>query len=133
MGVKTFCFFTLFYMKPFPITVALLVRKNLIFFFSPSTLYRKNFCSVLNNLSNFLLSSYLKNVLTKILQKCNCLQIFFKIGVLINFSIFTRKYLFWSFFLIKLQAWWLATLKKRSQCNCFPVNITKCLRIVFFL
>ena len=30
---------------------------------------------------------------------------FFKIGVLINFPIFTRKYVSWSIFLIKLQAW----------------------------
>ena len=34
---------------------------------------------------------------------------FFKINVLKNFAIFTGKYLYWSLFLIKLEAyfWWL--------------------------
>ena len=73
-GCEDFLLFTLFYMKPFPIAVALVVCKNLIFFFSPSTLCRKNVCSVLNNLSNLLLSSDLKNVFTKILQKRSCSQ-----------------------------------------------------------
>ena len=66
------------------------------------------------------------------LQKCTHSQMFFKIGVLINFLIFKRKYLCWSLFLIKLQDWWSATLlKKRSQHRCFPVSITKCLRSFF--
>ena len=34
------------------------------------------------------------------------LQMFFTIGVLINFAIFTGTHLCWSLFLIKLQAWW---------------------------
>ena len=55
---------------------------------------------------------------------------FFKIDVLINFPIFTRKYMCWSPFLIQLEAWRPATLiKKRPQHYCFPVNITKFLRI----
>ena len=33
------------------------------------------------------------------------LEMFLKIGVLKNFAIFTGKYLCWSLFLIKLQAW----------------------------
>ena len=32
-------------------------------------------------------------------QKCSRLQMFFKIGALINFPILTRKYLYWSLFL----------------------------------
>ena len=35
--------------------------------------------------------------------RSSCLQMFFKIGVLKNFAIFTGEYLFWSLFLIKLQ------------------------------
>ena len=59
---------------------------------------------------------------------------FFKIGVIINFLIFTRKYLCWSLFLIKLQDWLPATLlKKRPQHQCFAVNITKCMRKTFFM
>ena len=38
----------------------------------------------------------------------SCSQMFFKIGVLENFAIFTGKRLCWSFFLIKLQAWNIA-------------------------
>ena len=46
---------------------------------------------------------------------------FFRIGVLKNFTIFSGKYLCWSFFLIKLQA-----------CN-FSVNIAKFLGTDFFM
>ena len=39
-----------------------------------------------------------------------------------------------SFFLIQLEAWRFTTLiKRRPQHKCFPVNITKFLRIVFFM
>ena len=47
-------------------------------------------------------------------------QMFFKIGVLKNFIIFTGKHLCWSLFLIKLQAF-----------NCFPVNNAKILKAAF--
>ena len=67
-------------------------------------------------------------------QKCSCLQMFFKIGVFINFLIFIRKYMCWRLFLIKLQPWWSAALlKRRPQHRCFPVNIATCLRITFFM
>ena len=46
---------------------------------------------------------------------------FFKIGVLKNFVIFTGKYLCWGLFLIKLTP-------KRLQRRCFALNIVKCLR-----
>ena len=47
---------------------------------------------------------------------------FFKIAVLKNFVIFTRKHLSWSLFLPKLQAFRPATLLNRLQHGCFPVN-----------
>ena len=40
---------------------------------------------------------------------------FFKIGALKIFAIYTRKHLCWSLFLIKLHAWRLATLLKRDS------------------
>ena len=58
-------------------------------------------------------------------RNCNSsrLQIFFKIDVLKNFTIFTVKHL-----------WRSATLlKKRPQHKCFLVNITKFLGIDFFI
>ena len=48
-------------------------------------------------------------------------QMFFKIGVLKKFAMFTGKHLCWSLFLIKLQAF-----------RCFSVNIAKLLRAVFY-
>ena len=44
---------------------------------------------------------------------------FLKIGALINFPIFTRKYLCWTFFLIKLQARWPTTVLKRRPKQVF--------------
>ena len=52
-----------------------------------------------------------------------CLLIFFKMGVLSKFAIFTGKHLCWSLFLIKLTA--CNFIKKRLQHRCFPVNIAK--------
>ena len=43
------------------------------------------------------------------------LHMFFKISLLENFSDFTLKHLWWSFFLIKLQLWRLAILLKRNS------------------
>ena len=45
----------------------------------------------------------------------SCLQMFFKLGVLKYFAIFTRKHLYRSLFLIKLQAFKPATLLKRDS------------------
>ena len=42
-------------------------------------------------------------------------EVFYKKAVLKNFTIFTGKYLCWSFFLIKLQALKHATLLKRDS------------------
>ena len=46
-------------------------------------------------------------------------RMFFKISVLKNIVIFTKKYLCWSLFLIKLQAWRSATLLKRDSKTAF--------------
>ena len=65
-------------------------------------------------------------------QKCRRLLIFFKIGVLINFPKFTRKYLCWSLFFNKATGLMAFNfIKKRLHHRCFPVNITKRLRIAF--
>ena len=147
---KNILFFIRFFMKPFPIAVVLLLYKNLIFFlriWSPYVVlyYRKHFYSILTDLSKLshtshqqflLLSSDLiwKMFSQNTFQQCSRSLMFFKIGLLIHFPIFTRKYLCWSLFLIKLHAWWPATLlKNRPLHRCFPVNITKCLRMAFFM
>ena len=69
---------------------------------------------------------------------------FFKIGVLKNFSICTGKHLCWSLFLIKLVNIVnnfnevnnnfnknITLLKKRLQYKCLPVNIAKFLKTSF--
>ena len=71
-------------------------------------------------------------------------QMFFKTGFIRNFAIFTGKHLCWSLFLIKLQAlhkvagltafnFISTSSQKRLQHRCFPVNIAKFLRAVFFI
>ena len=82
-------------------------------------------------------------VFTSTLIRSSCLQIFFKIGGLENFAIFTGKHLCWSLFLIKFQPWSLLNkvpglkacnfIKERLHHRCFPVNIAKLLRKVFFI
>ena len=47
--------------------------------------------------------------------KSSRLQIIFKIVVLKYFAIFTRRYLYWSYVLIKLQPWRPITLWKRGS------------------
>ena len=47
--------------------------------------------------------------------RSSCLQLFFKISVLKNFTILTEKHLWWSLFIIKLQAFRPATLLKRDS------------------
>ena len=54
------------------------------------------------------------------------LQMFFKIGVLKHFTIFTGKHLSWSLKACKY-------IKKRLQHRCFPVNIAEFLRIAIFI
>ena len=54
-----------------------------------------------------------------------------QIGALKKFTIFTRRHLCWSLFLIKLQDFRPATLLKKLQDRCFLVNIAKFLRTPF--
>ena len=62
--------------------------------------------NLLINYLNLIKKLMQKQLLTSVLQnsclRCSRSQMFFKIGVLKNFVIFTGKYLCWSFFLIKL-------------------------------
>ena len=53
------------------------------------------------------------------------LQMFFKIGVLKNFANFTGNQLYWSFFLIKLQAWVCNFIKKKLNHRCFHARIQR--------
>ena len=50
---------------------------------------------------------------------------FFEIGVLKGFAIFTGKYLCWSLFLIVAGLKACDFLKKKLQYRCFPENIAK--------
>ena len=48
-------------------------------------------------------------------SRSHCSQMFFKIGVLKDFALFTGKKLCWSLFLTNFQAWRPATLLKRDS------------------
>ena len=62
------------------------------------------------------------------------LNLFFKIGVLKNFAIFTGKHLHWSIIYNKVAVLRLANLlKKRLQQRCFPANTAKFLRTTFLI
>ena len=62
------------------------------------------------------------------------LQMFFKIAVIKNFAILSRKHLCCSPFLLKLHAWRPAfLLKKRLQHRCFAVNTAKLWRLAFLV
>ena len=56
---------------------------------------------------------------------------FFKLGVLKNFAVFTGIQLRWILFLKKLQA--CNFNKKRLQRKCLPANIANFLRAAFFI
>ena len=61
-------------------------------------------------------------------------QMFFKLGVLADFAIFTGKHLCWSLFLIKLQGLRPATLLKRDcSKGVFLWILAKFLRTTFFI
>ena len=53
---------------------------------------------------------------------------FFKIGVLNNFTLFTETHLCWSLFSEKLQ---IKLFTEKLQHRCFPVNIEKFVRAAF--
>ena len=59
---------------------------------------------------------------------------FFGIGILKNFAIFTGKHPCWGLFFNKVAGLRPATLlNERLQYRCFPVNIVKFLKIAFFI
>ena len=62
-------------------------------------------------------------------------QMFFKVGVLKSYAIFTGKHLRWSLFLIKFKSFRPAWnfIKKKLEHRYFPVNIAKILRTAFFI
>ena len=72
-------------------------------------------CLILNPLAH-------KSIIIFGSNKCRHLRCSVKKVVLKNFAIFTGKHLCWSLFLIKF-------IKQRLQHRCFPVNISKFLRI----
>ena len=55
---------------------------------------------------------------------------FFKIGVLNNFTLFTETHLCWSLFFEKLQ---IKLFTEKLQHRCFPVNIEKFVRAAFLI
>ena len=57
-------------------------------------------------------------------------QIFFEIGALKNFAIFTEKHLCWSLFFKKMQV--RNFIKNRLQHRCLAVNIAKFLKIALY-
>ena len=63
----------------------------------------------------FLVIYVTKNISTILFYEASEVQkqMFFKIGILKNFAIFTVKYLCWSLFLIKLESW--KRLKRESN------------------
>ena len=61
-------------------------------------------------------------------------QMFFKIGVLKNLAIFTRKHLCWSLFLIKLQAWRpLHFIEKETPTQVFFCEYCEIIENSFFI
>ena len=60
-------------------------------------------------------------------------QMFFKIGSLKNFPIFTGKHLRWGLFLIKMQAFRPATFLRRDVNTGVSVDIAKSLKTAFFI
>ena len=83
------------------------------------------------NIDSVYVSKYSHNYFSKMRIRSSRSQMFFKIGVLKNFTNFTLKHLCWILFWIKLPAIRPATLLKRLQHRCFPVKFAKILRIPF--
>ena len=75
-------------------------------------------------------------------HKSNRLQMYFKLGALKNFAIFTGKHLCWSLFLLRIVfiiiifffikiLFFINFIKKRLQHHCFPVSIANFFRTAF--
>ena len=95
-----------------PICKDFLLRKSVVK--SPTVLYYHHNCSLQEALIRFTnWNSFF------LLNKPWVWQMFFKIGVLKNFTIFTRKHLCWRLILVKLQPWFTVTLLKRDSNTAF--------------
>ena len=60
------------------------------------------------------------------------LEVFLKNGALKNFAIFTGKHLYWSLFLIKLQAFRPATLLNRGSNTGVSCEICEIFKNIYF-
>ena len=69
----------------------------------------------------------MQNLPDSVIYRSSRSQIFFKIGALNSFTIFTGKHLCWSLFKA------FNVINKRLQHRCYPVNIAKFLRAAFFI
>ena len=94
-------------------------QDNIVYGYFPA---KRWLCSVGQNCtSNFLVQFCLSRIWTTLnrlwanILRSSRLEMFFKIGVLKNFAMFTGNHLCWNFFLIKLQPWRPATLLKRDS------------------
>ena len=91
-------------------------------------------CSV-NQLTGFYMMTTLAfTILSYIFPESSDIQkqpseVFCKEVVIKNFANFTGKHLWWSLFLINLQAWGVSFIKRILQHRCFPVKFAKFLRI----
>ena len=79
-------------------------------FFSASWVLERFFCFVFEKMSSSL-PMLLVMLFVHVGKRSNSRsQIFFKVGVLTNFAIFTGKHVYWNLFLITLQDWRLTFL-----------------------
>ena len=76
-------------------------------------------CEFAGGLMSFVLFNRCRLTFNNTVDRSSRWQMYFKIGVLKNFAIFTGKHLCWSIFLIKLLAWNSATLFKRDSNTVF--------------
>ena len=65
------------------------------------------------------------------IYRSSLLQVFFKIGVLKNFTTFKEKHLCWSLFLIKLQAWRPTLYQKEILTQVFSYKYCKIVKNSF--
>ena len=104
-------------------TVASLIRET--WFITPTNLLKENltYSSIFKAyFMKIFAAAKASLVFIKNRRRSSRSQMFFKIGVLKNFAIFTGKHLRWSLFLIKLQAF-----------RCSPVNTAKFSRAAVFI
>ena len=104
------------------------------FYTSNDVSRRKNYLNVITKLRNSWLISFLKKHRSSHRRsRSSHRRCSIKKGILKNFVNLTGKHLYWSLFLIKLQALSLQVFfKKRLQHKCLPVKFAKFLRALIF-